>query len=96
MQDDDLTQIFKGNSSFGFMIDDSGPFREYYAPNGDIGGYKDTGHWSVKDGALCARYKGKKEWCYAVRPLPDGAYRLEIDGRTEGYIKLVPGNYFEF
>jgi hypothetical protein len=97
LNDDELLQLFKGNSSFGFMAnDDTGPFREYYAPSGKILGYDEPGAWSIKDNTVCAGYDGKKPWCYIVRRVPGGAYSIEVDGQIEGYLKIVPGNYFEF
>ena len=89
-------KLLAGNSSFGFMVADDHPYREYYAPDGTIRGKFDAGKWSVKGDTFCTTYPGQKQSCVSVRKLSSRAYAWELDGNIAGYMKVGTGNLFDF
>jgi hypothetical protein len=89
-------KLLAGNSSFGFMVADDHPYREYYAPDGTIRGKFDAGKWSVKDDTFCTTYPSQKKSCVSVRRLSSGVYAWVLDGNIAGYMKVGTGNLFDF
>ena len=92
-----LNELFPGNSPFGVNVyEGSGPFREYYAPDGSIRGHDEKANWAIEGDTICMEYESEGQNCFSVRRLADATYALESDGRVDGYFKVAEGNPFEF
>ena len=72
-------------------MDASGPYAEYYAPDGTIRGKDYTGQWSVEGDAMCFAYEGTPKTCWNVE-LNGDQVRWIKNGASQGTGTLVKGN----
>jgi hypothetical protein len=72
-------------------MDASGPYAEYYAPDGTIKGKDYTGQWSVEGDAMCFAYEGTPKTCWNVE-LNGDQVRWIKNGASQGTGTIVKGN----
>ena len=72
-------------------MDASGPYAEYYAPDGTIKGKDYTGQWSVEGDAMCFAYEGTPKTCWNVE-LNGDQVRWIKNGASQGTGTIVRGN----
>jgi len=72
-------------------MDASGPYAEYYAPDGTIKGKDYTGQWSVEGDAMCFAYEGTPKMCWNVE-LNGDQVRWIKNGASQGTGTIVKGN----
>ena len=73
------------------IMDASGPYAEYYAPDGTIKGKDYTGQWSVEGDAMCFAYEGTPKMCWNVEISGDQVRWIK-DGASQGTGTIVKGN----
>jgi hypothetical protein len=69
----------------------SGPYAEYYAPDGTIRGKDYTGRWTIEDDAMCFAYQDTPKECWSVE-LNGDQVRWIKDGASQGTGTIVKGN----
>ena len=62
---DQIRAAIAGSTVQGNM-DASGPYAEYYAPDGAIKGKDYAGQWSIEGDAMCFAYQGTPKECWNV------------------------------
>jgi hypothetical protein len=72
-------------------MDASGPYAEYYAPDGTIKGKDYTGQWSVEGDAMCFAYEGTPKTCWNVE-LNGNQVRWIKNGASQGTGTILKGN----
>ena len=72
-------------------MDASGPYAEYYAPDGTIKGKDYTGQWSVEGDAMCFAYQDTPKQCWNVE-ISGNQVRWLMNGASQGTGTLVKGN----
>lgn len=72
-------------------MDASGPYAEYYAPDGTIRGNGYAGRWSVEGDAMCFAYQGTPKQCWNVEINGDQVRWIK-DGASQGTGTIVRGN----
>ena len=72
-------------------MDASGPYAEYYAPDGTIKGKDYTGQWSVEGDAMCFAYEGTPKTCWNVE-LNGDQVRWIKNGASQGTGTILKGN----
>ena len=72
-------------------MDASGPYAEYYAPDGTIKGKDYTGQWNVEGDAMCFAYEGTPKMCWNVEISGDQVRWIK-DGASQGTGTIVKGN----
>lgn len=72
-------------------MDASGPYAEYYAPDGTIKGKDYTGQWSVEGDAMCFAYQGTPKECWNV-DISGNQVRWVKNGASLGIGTIVKGN----
>ena len=72
-------------------MDASGPYAEYYAPDGTIKGKDNTGQWSVEGDVMCFVYEGTPKMCWNVEISGDQVRWIK-DGASQGTGTIVKGN----
>ena len=72
-------------------MDASGPYAEYYAPDGTIKGKDYTGQWSVEGDAMCFAYQDTPKQCWNVE-LDGDQVRWIKNGASQGTGTIVRGN----
>jgi len=72
-------------------MDASGPYAEYYAPDGTIKGKDYTGQWSVEGDAMCFAYEGTPKTCWNVE-LNGNQVRWIKNGASQGIGTILKGN----
>jgi hypothetical protein len=72
-------------------MDASGPYAEYYAPDGTIKGRDYTGKWSVEGDAMCFVYQDTPKDCWNVEISGDQLRWLK-NGASQGTGTIVKGN----
>ncbi|HEV8389641.1 MAG TPA: hypothetical protein VGQ35_07350 [Dongiaceae bacterium] len=72
-------------------MDDSGPYAEYYAPDGTIKGKDYSGQWSVEGDTMCFLYQDTPEECWNVEIKGDQV-RWSKNGASQGTGTIVKGN----
>jgi hypothetical protein len=79
-----------GNTVQGHM-EASGPYAEFYAPDGTIKGQGYTGQWSVEGDAMCFAYPGTPKDCWTVE-ISGNQVRWIKNGAAQGTGTILPGN----
>jgi len=69
----------------------SGPYAEYYAPDGTIKGKDYSGKWSVEGDAMCFAYEGTPKECWNVE-ISGNQVRWMKNGADLGTGTVVKGN----
>jgi hypothetical protein len=69
----------------------SGPYAEYYAPDGTIKGKDYSGQWSVEGNAMCFAYEGTPKTCWNVE-LDGDQVRWVKNGASQGTGTILKGN----
>lgn len=72
-------------------MDASGPYAEYYAPDGTIRGKDYTGQWSVEGDTMCLAYQGTPKECWSVEISGDQVRWIK-NGASQGTGTIVKGN----
>ena len=72
-------------------MEGSGPYAEYYAPDGTIKGKDYTGQWSVEGDAMCFAYQGTPRECWNVE-LNGDQVRWIKNGASQGTGTILKGN----
>ena len=72
-------------------MDASGPYAEYYAPDGTIKGKDYTGKWSVEGDSMCFVYQDTPKECWNVEISGDQLRWLK-NGASQGTGTIVKGN----
>lgn len=72
-------------------MDASGPYAEYYAPDGTIKGKDYTGQWSIEGDAMCFAYQGTPRTCWNVE-LSGDQIRWIKNGASQGTGTILKGN----
>ena len=69
----------------------SGPYAEYYSPDGTIKGKDYTGQWSVEGDAMCFAYQDTPKECWQVEINGDQVRWLK-NGANQGTGTVIKGN----
>jgi hypothetical protein len=72
-------------------MEGSGPYAEYYAPDGTIKGSGYAGQWSVEGDAMCFAYQGTPKECWNVEISGDQLRWLK-NGASQGTGTILRGN----
>jgi hypothetical protein len=87
---DQIRAAIAGSTVQGNM-DASGPYAEYYAPDGAIKGKGYAGQWSIEGDAMCFAYQGTPKECWNVEISGDQVRWLK-NGASQGTGTLLRGN----
>lgn len=72
-------------------MEGSGPYAEYYAPDGTIKGSGYAGQWSVEGDAMCFAYQDTPKECWNVEISGDQLRWLK-NGASQGTGTILRGN----
>ena len=72
-------------------MDASGPYAEYYAPDGTIRGKDYTAQWSVEGDTMCFAYQDTPKECWNVEINGDQVRWIK-NGASQGTGTIVKGN----
>lgn len=92
----EISTLISGNTVEGAMAA-SGPYKEFYMPDGTIRGSGYTGKWSVVGDTLCFAYDpAKPADCWSAAVTPANEIQWMKDGKIDGTGKATPGNTGNF
>jgi hypothetical protein len=86
---DQIRAAISDSTVQGNMV--SGPYAEYYAPDGTIRGKDYTGQWSVEGDSMCFAYQSTPKECWNVE-LNGDQVRWIKNGASQGTGTIVRGN----
>ncbi len=89
-----VTAAVSGNTIQGNM-DSSGPYAEYYAPDGTVFGKDYKAKWSVEGDTMCWVYDGSPKDCWGVEVEGDQVKWVK-DGKAQGSGTVIKGNSNNF
>ena len=92
----EIAALISGNTVEGAMVA-TGPYQEFYLPDGTIRGSGYTGKWSVVADTLCFAYDpAKPADCWSAAVTPANEIQWLKDGKIDGTGKATPGNKGNF
>ncbi|KQT61850.1 MULTISPECIES: hypothetical protein [unclassified Aureimonas] len=92
----EIAALISGNTVEGAMAA-TGPYQEFYLPDGTIRGSGYTGKWSVVGDTLCFAYDpAKPADCWSAAVTPANEIQWLKDGKVDGTGKAKPGNVANF
>lgn len=86
----EIRAAISGSTVQGNM-DSSGPYAEYYAPDGTIKGKDYSGQWSVEGDTMCFLYPDTPKDCWNVE-IEGDQLRWMKNGASHGTGTIVKGN----